>query len=243
MTARMDGAIKSKIIELIARLKGGLIVSIQQEADSPLNQPAMIAAIAQAVAVPGVVGLRINQPENIAAVRSVVDLPVIGIFKVYDASGRVWISPTYEHAEALVEAGAEIIAIDATSNPGRIGQSFGMVAAKVHAQLPAAVMADIATLQEGVWAAEEGADLVASTLSGYTHPPLTQPNDPPDLMLVKELTACISVPVIAEGRYNTPELARQALKAGAHAVVVGSVITRPDMVAKAFVQAIQSVAS
>jgi N-acylglucosamine-6-phosphate 2-epimerase len=230
--------------ELIGSFKGGLVVSVQQDAGNPLNRPEIIAAFAQVAAVPGVVGLRLHAPENIAAVRRVLRLPVIGIHKIYPeggahaAGGRVWITPTFEHARGLVEAGAEIVAIDATRRPRAAGESVAELIGAIHDRLGAAVMADVSDLAEGL-AAAAGADIVATTLSGYTQTPPVSPYDPPDLELIAQLAARAGVPVIAEGRFNTPALARQALAAGAHAVVVGSAITRPDVIAGMFVRGIR----
>ena len=231
--------------ELIGSFKGGLVVSVQQDAGNPLNRPEIIAAFAQVAAVPGVVGLRLHAPENIAAVRRVLSLPVIGIHKVYPedgahaAGGRVWITPTYEYARGLVAAGAEIVAIDATRRPRAAGESVAELIGAIHDRLGAAVMADVSDLAEGLAAAAAGADIVATTLSGYTQTPPVSPYDPPDLDLIAQLAARAGVPVIAEGRFNTPALARQALAAGAHAVVVGSAITRPDVIAGLFVRGIR----
>ena len=220
---------------LIASMKGGLIVSVQQDPGNPLDHPEIIAALAQVVAQPGVVGLRLHAPENIAAVRRVIDLPVIGIHKVY-GSERVWITPTFAHARALAEAGADIIALDATQRPRADGESVAELVQNIHARLGTAVMADVSNLQEGLLAAQVGSDLVATTLSGYTCTPPASPFDPPDFELISQLAGQAGIPVISEGRFNTPELARQALAAGAHAVVVGSAITRPDVITRIFVR-------
>jgi len=225
---------------LIDALRGGLIVSVQEDAVSPLADPMIIAALAQSVAIPGVVGLRINGPENIRAVRQVVDVPIIGIYKVYREDGRVWITPGFEMAQACIQAGASLIALD----PNPVDRSpHGLVEElihRVHAELNVPVMADISTLEDGLSACQAGADLVATTMSGYAAPPFANIYDPPDLELVRQLAQSLPVPIVAEGRYNTPELARQALEAGAHAVVVGSAITRPEVITQMFVRAIHS---
>jgi N-acylglucosamine-6-phosphate 2-epimerase len=223
---------------LTERLKSGLIVSVQQEEHSPLNRPEIIAALAQAVAAPGVVGLRLNGPGHIRAVRAVVDLPIIGIYKEYDPAGRVWITSDFARAEQLAEAGCDVIALDATDRPRPASAALPELIARVQRHLGKAVMADIATFAEGLAAAELGVELVATTLSGYTRLPFAHPFDPPDLALVARLHAALGQAplLVAEGRYSTPELARQALAIGAHAVVVGSAITRPDLIARRFVQ-------
>ncbi len=227
--------------DLIEGMAGGLIVSVQADARSPLCEPRIIAAMARAVAVPGCVGLRINSPEHIRAVRAAVELPIIGIDKRYAADGRVWITPTLAAARACVEAGASIVALDATDSPRHFGEAVAELIARIHQELAVPVMADVATFDEGLAAARAGADLVASTLSGYVGELRAGPFDAPDLELVANLARALVVPVIAEGRYNTPELARQALQAGALAVVVGSAITRPELIAASFVRALAGV--
>jgi N-acylglucosamine-6-phosphate 2-epimerase len=226
-------------LNLIQKIKGGLIISVQADAGSPLDHPEIIAALVKAVAVPGCVGLRLNGPENIRATRPSTQLPIIGIYKTYKDDGRVLITPTFEMAASLAGAGADIIAMDATDLPRPAGQRVPELINRIHQELNLPVMADISSFDEGVVAADHGADLVATTLSGYINPPFSSPYDPPDLLLIQKLVAALSIPVVAEGRFNTPGLARQALDAGAHAVVVGSAITRPDFIAKQFVRGVQ----
>jgi putative N-acetylmannosamine-6-phosphate epimerase len=222
--------------DLIASMEDGLIVSVQADLESPLGDPHVIAALAQSVTVPGCVGLRINSPDNIRATRTVVGLPIIGIYKFHTSDGRVRITPTFEAAHACVDAGADIVALDATTSPRAFGEPMHDLTRHIRTDLNAPVMADVSNLEEGIAAAQAGADLVATTLSGYVQLPFASPFDPPDLALVSELARDLSVPVIAEGRYNTPELALQALQAGAFAVVVGSAITRPGLITERFVR-------
>jgi putative N-acetylmannosamine-6-phosphate epimerase len=229
----------SRGADLIKGLKGGLIISVQQEESSPLGDSATIAAMAKTVASSGCVALRINSPANIRAVSAAVDLPIIGIYKIYPEQGRLWITPSFETAQLCVEAGASIVALDTTDRPRKKGESIEELVKRVHGELDVPVMADISNYEEGILAARAGADLVATTLSGYTQPPLASPFDPPDVELVRKLASSLTVPVIAEGRYNSPELASQAIRAGAHAVVVGSAITRPDILTRLFVRSLK----
>lgn len=222
----------------IQRMKGGLIVSVQADPGTPLDRPDMIAAMAESVDVPGCVGLRINGPKNISAVRAVSTLPIIGIYKTYDENGRVRITPTFEMAQELVHAGADIVAIDGSHHVQQAEETLSQRIQRIHVELCCPVMADISNFEEGIEAASAGADIVATTLSGYTNPPFASPFDPPDLDLVQRLSQKLFVPVICEGRINTPDLARKALEAGAYAIVVGSAITRPQHIVQMFLNAI-----
>ncbi|MEU7406702.1 putative N-acetylmannosamine-6-phosphate 2-epimerase, partial [Streptomyces sp. NPDC044948] len=162
-----------------------------------------------------------------------VDLPVIGLWK--DGDSGVFITPTVRHALALVEAGAAVVAADATARPRPDGSTFAELVAAVHAA-GALVMADVSTLGEGRAAADQGADLVGTTLSGYV--PGSPVQSAPDLALVTDLAGALDTPVIAEGRIATPEQAARALAAGAHSVVVGTAITAPTALTRLFADAL-----
>lgn len=213
----------------------GLLVSCQARADNPLHGPAFMAAMARAARDAGAVGIRANGPDDIAAIHAAVDLPVIGIHKLFAQGQEVYITPTVAAARAVISAGAQVVAFDATDRP-RAGDPPARIVAAIHAA-GAESFADVATLDEGLAAAALGVTYVATTLSGYTA--ATQGSGPgPDLNLVAALVAQAGVPVVAEGRYTTPDLARAALDAGAHAVVVGTAITNPREIARGFVRAL-----
>ncbi|MCR6673019.1 N-acetylmannosamine-6-phosphate 2-epimerase [Devosia ginsengisoli] len=214
------------------KLPAGLIVSCQARADNPLHGPQFMGAMALAARDGGAVGLRANGPEDIAAVMA-AGLPVIGIHKVFSDEYPVYITPDFAAAEAIVAAGAEIVALDCTERP-RHGEHPRVLVRRIREELGAEVFADISTVEEGLAAADWGATYVATTLSGYTE--ATQPKpDEPDLKLLETLAHRLSVPVVAEGRYNMPALVRQAFGAGAHAVVVGTMITNPREITRMFV--------
>lgn len=219
---------------LMRQLKGGLIVSCQAPESTPLGQPAVLAAMAEAAVRGGAVGIRANLPRNIRAMRELVRVPIIGIYKHPLPDYPVYITPTFEHARAVVEAGADIVAIDATARDRP--EPLPELIRRIHEELGVPVMADISTLEEGVAAAEMGADLVATTMSGYT--PYTQERRAlgADIALVAQLVQRVSVPIVCEGRIASPEDARLALEAGAWAVVVGTAITAIDQVTARFVQ-------
>lgn len=214
-------------------LPKGLIVSCQARADNPLHGPTFMGAMALAARDGGAKGLRANGPEDIAAVKA-AGLPVIGIHKVFSDAFPVYITPDFEAAAAIVAAGAEIVALDCTPR-ARNGERLDVLIRRIREELGAEVFADISTLEEGLAAADWGATYVATTLSGYTE--YTEPKpEHPDLVLLEKLATRLSVPVVAEGRYNTPDWVRRGFEAGAHAVVVGTMITNPREITKTFVR-------
>ncbi|GAA1889563.1 N-acetylmannosamine-6-phosphate 2-epimerase [Streptomyces durmitorensis] len=216
--------------DLPAGLRGSLIVSCQAPPGDPMRDTGTLVRLARSAAAGGGAAIRANEPEVVAAVAAAVDLPVIGLWK--DGDTGVYITPTVRHALAIAEAGAAVVAADATDRPRPDGSTFAELVTAVHAA-GALVMADVSTLAEGVAAAAQGADFVSTTLSGYV--PGTPQQTGPDLTLVADLAAAIDVPVVAEGRINTPEDAAAALARGAHCVVVGTAITAPTALTARFV--------
>ena len=215
-------------------LPRGLIVSCQARADNPLHGPDFMRAMALAARDGGAVAIRANGPLDIAAVLA-AGLPVIGINKVFSDAYPVYITPDFAAAAAVVAAGATIVALDCTMRP-RDGEPAAVLVRRIREELGAAVFADISTVEEGLAAADWGADYVATTLSGYTDLSPPKPEGP-DLVLLETLARRLTVPVVAEGRFNTPGLVRQGFDAGAHAVVVGTMITNPREITRMFVQA------
>lgn len=221
--------------EILARWRGGLIVSCQATPGSPLDRPDFIAAVARTVELNGAVGVRIDQPLNIAVVRAEVDVPIIGLRKQPYAGFDVYITPTYDDARAVCESGADVVAVDATRRERPGGKTAAQLATRLKTELGALVMADVATLDEGHAAAAAGFDFVSTTLAGYTNG--GEPPDDPDIQLVERLAARLAVPVICEGRIRDPEDVRRAFDAGAFAVVVGNSITGIDALVRRFVAA------
>jgi putative N-acetylmannosamine-6-phosphate epimerase len=213
--------------------QGGLIVSCQARADNPLHGHTYMAAMAQAAEQGGAVALRANGVADVAAIRAVSALPIIGIVKDF-TQAQVMITTDIPAALSVVQAGAQIVALDCTDRPRPKGVAWQDILRAVH-DAGAQVMADISTLDEGLAAAAAGADYIATTLSGYTD--TTRGAGPgPDLRLVQALAIATSTPIIAEGRIGTPAQARLALDAGAHAVVVGTMITNPRAITQGFVR-------
>jgi len=220
----------------IESLRGGLIVSCQAPEGSPLNDPRVISAMALAAERNGAVGVRINGPANIRATRELVSIPIIGIEKVVSPGSAVYITPTFEVAERLRASGADIIAIDGTGRPRPNGERIEDLISRIQSRLELPVMADIATLDEGLFVADWGADIVATTLCGYTEE--TRGESLPALDLTQALSRRLDQPVICEGGIATPHDLERAFNAGAFAVVVGTAITGIDRLIRNFIEAI-----
>ena len=208
----------------LERMRGGLVVSVQAAPGSPLATPEHLAAIARAVEAGGAVGIRTEGVETVRAIREAVKVPVIGLVKRRTPGSDVYITPEIADALAVAEAGADLVAVDATERPRADGTSGPDFVAAAVAELPGRILADVDSASAGHAAAEAGAPAIATTLSGYTG----EEADGPDLGLVAELAQALEVPVLAEGRYSTQEQVWAALGAGAFAVVVGTAITNPE---------------
>lgn len=222
---------------ILDALQQGLIVSCQAPIGSPLRQPTIMAAMARAAEMGGAVGIRAHGVEDITAIKALVSVPVIGIYKLPLAGFDILITPTLESAREIAAAGADIIALDATHRPRPDGLTPGQAIQLYKRELGLPIMADIATLDEGIAAAEAGADIVATTMSGYT--PYSPQQTSPDFDLIAALAAHIRTPIITEGRIASPEDARRALDLGAYAVVVGTAITAIDWVTQRYVTALR----
>lgn len=210
-----------------------LAVSCQARADNPLHGSVFMAAMAQAAEQGGALALRANGPADIAAIRAVSGLPIIGILKRWDDRFPVYITPDFASAAVIAAAGADIIALDATDRP-RHGEPLAKLIARIRDELGKPVFADCATLEDGVRAAELGASYIATTLSGYTEETAARRALGPDIALIEALSKAVSVPIVAEGRFEQPEQLDAAFAAGAHAVVVGTAITNPREITRHF---------
>ncbi|KFL32703.1 N-acetylmannosamine-6-phosphate 2-epimerase [Devosia riboflavina] len=221
-------------MSVLQRLRGGLVASCQPVDDGPMDRPEIVAAMAQAAVAGGAVGLRIEGVDNLRAVRSVVGVPIIGIVKTDLPDSSVRITVTVDDALALADAGADIIAYDATPR-GRPSAREDVLAAILGRGCLA--MADCATLEDGRVALAGGASVIGTTLSGYTVETEGR-HEGPDFELIAAFKALGGF-VMAEGRINTPELAARAIAAGADAVTVGSALTRLEHVTGWFASAIR----
>lgn len=205
-------------------LRGALIVSAQAYPGEPMRTPTTMAQVAASAVIGGAKAVRVQGIADIQFTRSAVEVPVIGLWK--DGHEGVFITPTARHAIAVANAGAHIVAIDGTRRARPDGLSLKDTIGMVHEQTHALVMADCGSLADALNAVEAGADLIGTTLAGYSgERPKTEG---PDLDLLAAIAAAdLGVPLIAEGRIHTPAQARAALDAGAFAVVVGTAITHP----------------
>ncbi|MDF2682957.1 MAG: N-acetylmannosamine-6-phosphate 2-epimerase [Brevibacillus sp.] len=225
-------------------MKRGLVVSCQAVEGDPFYGPMNIARMALAAEIGGAVGLRINSTENIVEVKKTVSIPVIGIVKKRYENSLAYITPTLYEVEEVVEAGAEMVCIDGTSSLKPDGKSTAEFIDAIKKRFPVPVMTDVSNAEEGLTAWNAGADMIATTLAGYEHylkNPVYNPADnfkAPDFEIIISLAEKVKIPVYAEGRFWTPEDVVKAMKLGAHSVVVGSAITRPQLITKRMTLAI-----
>jgi N-acylglucosamine-6-phosphate 2-epimerase len=221
---------------VLASLRGSLVVSCQAAEGEPLDHLDTLTRIAASVLRGGARGLRAEGIARIAAFRAMSDLPIIGMIKKTDARGEVYITPSFTCAEAVSKAGADIVAIDCTHRRLAESEPWPALIARVHAELDRPVLADIATLSDALAAADAGADAIATTLYGYTKETSGRRTAP--WALIETLVNRLEIPVVVEGHITQPQELSRAFALGAHCVVVGSAITRPQSIAARFVEAI-----
>lgn len=226
-------------IEEISSIKGKLIVSCQALPDEPLHSSFIMGKMAKAAKQGGAKGIRANTSEDIKEIKNEVDLPVIGIVKKDYSDSKVYITPTMDEIDDLVSTNVEIIAMDATKDlrPGGIGidEFFKEVKKKYPNQL---FMADCSTVDEAINADKLGFDFIGTTLVGYTDQSKNDKIDENDFEILRNIIKNVNNKVIAEGNINTPEKAKRVLELGAYSVVVGSIITRPQVITKNFTEKI-----
>jgi putative N-acetylmannosamine-6-phosphate epimerase len=219
-----------------------LIVSCQASEGEPLCSPEHIKALALSALNGGAGGLRLEGEDNIRVLREATQLPIVGLIKSAHVKEserlhKVYITSTFEEALAVARAGADIIALDATNRPRPEPVTLQDFIARIKNELGKPVWADVSTLSEGHAALAAGADVVSTTMYGYTAETRAPADKGPDMQLLANLCNQLTVPVILEGRVWHPEEVSQAFELGAFAVVVGSAITRPQLITKRFTQA------
>lgn len=221
-------------------LKKGLIVSCQALEDEPLYSSFIMSKMSVAAKEGGAIGIRANSISDIHEIKKVVDLPIIGIIKRDYENCEVYITPSMKEIDALVNEGVEIIALDATpqTRPNNLGiEEF---VKEIKAKYPCQkLMADCSTVEEALFADQIGFDFIGTTLVGYTPQSQNDKIDDNDFEIIRDILSKVKHPVIAEGNIDTPLKARRVLELGCQNVVVGSIITRPQIITRRFVNEIE----
>lgn len=224
----------------VENLKGKLIVSCQALPHEPLHSSFIMGRMALAAKEGGAAGIRANTKEDIAEIQAQVDLPVIGIVKRDYEDSKVYITPTMKEIEELMEVKPEIIALDATVDLKPGGKTLDGFYREIRAAYPEQLlMADCSTVEEALHADELGFDFIGTTLVGYTEQSRGLKIEADDFAIIRQIVAKARHRVIAEGNINTPEKARRVIELGAFSVVVGSIITRPQLITKSFAEALK----
>lgn len=228
--------------EILKKIEKGLIVSCQALPEEPMfcEEGGVMPLFAEAARRAGAVGIRANSVRDIREIKEIIDLPIIGIIKKDYPNTDQYITVSMDEVDALVDTGVDIIALDATCRKRYDNKSLEEYVNEIKGKYPdQLLMADIATYEEGLRAAQLGFDFVGTTLSGYTEESKDAPA--PNFDLVKKLSQNIEVPIIAEGQVVEPKDARRMLEEGAFAVVVGGAITRPQQIAERFIKEINKI--
>lgn len=217
-------------------IKGNLIVSCQARKGWPMYGKEIMAAFAVAAKQGGAVCIRASGKENINEIKKKVDLPIIGINKVF-TDYPVYITPTYDSAKEILDENIEVIALDATRRSRPNNEKLEDIVYKIRKNYPdVLIMGEISTYEEAIDVKDLNFDLLSTTLSGFTEN--SGKKDSVDLDLIEKLSKNLDIPIIAEGLIHTPQDARKAIEAGAYSVVVGTAITRPEIITERFVKEI-----
>ena len=226
--------------EKVEALKGKLIVSCQALPYEPLHSSFIMGRMALAAMQGGAKGIRANTKEDIAEIKKNVDLPIIGIVKRDYADSEIYITPTMKEIRELMEVKPDIIALDATDRLRPEGKTLDEFFHEIKQAYPQQLlMADCATFAECVHADELGFDFIGTTMVGYTPASKGLKIDADDFKILRDVLKTVKHRVICEGNIDSPEKARHVLDLGAYCVVVGSSITRPQLITKKYAQAIE----
>ena len=224
----------------VENLKGKLIVSCQALPDEPLHSSFIMGRMALAAKQGGASGIRANTPEDIKEIKTQVDLPVIGIIKRNYDDCEIYITPTIKEIDELMEAKPEIIALDATISSRPKGQKLDEFFHEIKEKYPdQLLMADCSTIEEALHADELGFDFIGTTLVGYTEESKDCHIETNDFELIRKLIKQVKHPVIGEGNIDTPQKLKRVMEIGVYSVVVGSAITRPQLITKSFTDALK----
>ncbi len=225
--------------ELLDQIRGKMIVSCQAVPGEPLyvEEKSVMYLMARAAKMAGTPMIRTSGIRDVAAIKEETHLPVIGLVKIQYEGYDSYITPTMKEVDDLVAAGSDIVALDCTLRRRGDGTTVNEFLARIRERYPDIIlMADVSDYREGVNAATHGADLVGTTMSGYT--PYTSPKDEPDYELMYALATDLDIPVIGEGKIHSPEQAVKAMQTGVWSIVVGGAITRPLEIAQRFMAAL-----
>ena len=223
------------------RVKNQLIVSCQALEEEPLHSSFIMGRMAVAAEEGGAKGIRSNSVADVKEIKSQVDLPVIAIIKREYDDAEAFITPTIKEVDELMEAKPDVIAVDATSSTRPNGETLDEFFAQIKAKYPEQpLMADCSTLEEMLYADRLGFDYIGTTLVGYTSQSKGTKIETNDFEIIRKLLAEAENKVIAEGNINSPEKARRVLDLGCYSVVVGSSITRPQLITKTYTDAINA---
>ena len=225
--------------EKVESLKGKLIVSCQALPHEPLHSSFIMGRMALAAKEGGAYGIRANTKEDIAEIQARVDLPVIGIVKRDYEDSKEYITPTMKEINELMEVKPDIIALDATHSLRPGGRTLDEFYREIRKSYPEQLlMADCSTVEEALHADQLGFDFIGTTLVGYTDQSRDLKIESNDFEIIRQIVAKVKHRVIAEGNINTPEKAKRVIELGAFSVVVGSIITRPQLITKSFAEAL-----
>ena len=225
--------------EKVESLKGKLIVSCQALPHEPLHSSFIMGRMALAAKEGGAYGIRANTKEDIAEIQTQVDLPVIGIVKRDYEDSKVYITPTMREINELMEVRPDIIALDATHSLRPGGRTLDEFYREIRKSYPEQLlMADCSTVEEALHADQLGFDFIGTTLVGYTDQSRDLKIESNDFEIIRQIVEKVKHRVIAEGNINTPEKAKRVIELGAFSVVVGSIITRPQLITKSFAEAL-----
>lgn len=225
--------------EKVESLKGKLIVSCQALPHEPLHSSFIMGRMALAAKEGGAYGIRANTKEDIAEIQTQVDLPVIGIVKRDYEDSKVYITPTMKEINELMEVKPDIIALDATHSLRPGGRTLDEFYREIRKSYPEQLlMADCSTVEEALHADQLGFDFIGTTLVGYTDQSRDLKIESNDFEIIRQIVEKVKHRVIAEGNINTPEKAKRVIELGAFSVVVGSIITRPQLITKSFAEAL-----
>ena len=223
----------------LERLRGHLIVSCQALPEEPLHSSFIMGRMALAAMQGGASGIRANTKEDIAEIRRNVDLPIIGIVKRDYEDSQVYITPTMKEIDELMEVKPEIIAVQAGIELRPEGKTLDEFYREIREKYPnQPLMADCSTIEEALHADELGFDFIGTTMVGYTEQSRGDRIEANDFEIMRTILEKVTHPVIAEGNINTPEKAKRVIELGCFSVVVGSIITRPQVITKTFTDAL-----